>query len=1215
MTKTTLLKCLPWLVMLCGLGGNAWADGVNEAIPSYYQEAGISKTRSYINQNDAEHIDPFTGKLQFHFVDLFIPGNGGLDLKVQRSYNSINEYDLNSYESSPVGLGWTLHFGRVLKWAGAYLCDAVNIPKRNAVFELPDGSRRVFYPSLANDVSWVTTDFWRAECGNDSQVALKIYSPDGTLYEMGVSGMTVGSGTNVQNTTYVSKIIDRNGNWLSFTYQNFLSGVTGVKTVSSSDGRSVIFNYAGSNLTSITDQTGVQTWASYSYTDSGVLGHSHLREVMRPHGQKWKFEYNSVSPGQRALRQITYPTGGKVDYAYSLVQFAMNASIPQSTVVTQKIATRANTVAGQITAPIVDTWTFTYKPATEALAITPSTTQPGTTDIIGGPCSALLTEINLPGRDSTVIDGPAGFQFYVHYGYNSISPGFVHLIGSQICSGNNNQLIVPKRQAIQISNQTNIRPGDTLAFDTVTYAVLNAGQYIARTDESFDTKYSDFDDFGNPQTIIETGSGSRAIYGGRRNTTNSKTTNITYNNIPSKWIIRQKKNEIVSEGAETLTTTRTFDANGNMLTEVHAGVPSTYTYHPTGDLASKTDARLKTTLFSNYHRGIARTEQQPGGALPPQTPEIITITRLISDSGNIISETDGEGATTSFSYDNLNRVTGITHPLGNPVVVLWGENSRTATRGKYVAATTFDGFGREIESKHIDTNINGQTIKQTYMLDSLGRRVFASYPNSPYGTKYTYDMLNRSRIIFNEYDPATDSYADYQYKTYEGLAVTHVDERLVVKLNLYRVYGNPDKVELVETSVGTLWRDNQFKVDSLLTKITRNIAGQMTAVNWNGVIRSYNYDVNYFLSSSFEPETGTTLMGRDAVGNLTSRQVDNSAVTNYSYDDRNRLVGITYPVGTPSVIKSYFKDDKLKSLNNGSTKRDYVYDANKNLTSEILTVGAKVFPLVYGYNANDAHTFIQYGSNKTVNYAPDAFGRPTQATPYVNTVAYHPSGQASNYTFANGVSTAIELNARQWPTSLKIKNNNNLLDISYRYDGVGNVTQINGDSEFQRKLSYDNLNQLATFNTNLYSSNDQIINYTKGDIISRNSYSLQAVYSYDGVKNRLSAVTGEMSTVYGSLNYVLQYDVYGNVISNGKNNFAYNDASQMKCANCNFPNEITYVYDGNGLRVKSRKNNLDTFYVYGLSGQLLWEETPNNSLKEYIYLGGKQVATREQILQ
>ena len=78
MQRKTALK---FLIAIGAWSANhaAMADGAEEPVPSFYQEPGISRTRDYVNQHANEKIDPFTGKLQWHYVDLFIPGNGGFD--------------------------------------------------------------------------------------------------------------------------------------------------------------------------------------------------------------------------------------------------------------------------------------------------------------------------------------------------------------------------------------------------------------------------------------------------------------------------------------------------------------------------------------------------------------------------------------------------------------------------------------------------------------------------------------------------------------------------------------------------------------------------------------------------------------------------------------------------------------------------------------------------------------------------------------------------------------------------------------------------------------------------------------------------------------------------------------------------------------------------------------------------------------------------------
>src|SRR5262245_4034725 len=86
------------------------AHGVCLSFPSiawsapgtHFDGPGCYPGRDYVNQSFAEHVDPFNGNLELHYVDFFLPGNGGFDLKVQRSYNSINAGDAYS----PFGRGW-----------------------------------------------------------------------------------------------------------------------------------------------------------------------------------------------------------------------------------------------------------------------------------------------------------------------------------------------------------------------------------------------------------------------------------------------------------------------------------------------------------------------------------------------------------------------------------------------------------------------------------------------------------------------------------------------------------------------------------------------------------------------------------------------------------------------------------------------------------------------------------------------------------------------------------------------------------------------------------------------------------------------------------------------------------------------------------------------------------------------------------------------------
>lgn len=1166
------------LFALCMPLAQALADGTADPIPSFYQEPGVSRTREYTDQHAYERIDPFTGKLQIHIVDLFIPGNGGMDLKVQRSYSSLNYTGTEaSPEASPVGIGWTMHFGRVLRNATAGLCDLNQSESKNPVLELPDGSRQVFYPALDGQ-SFVSRDFWKAECNiatNDP--GLIVHSPDGTRYDMLFAGVSYGS----YNPWYTSRITDRNGNWMSFTYSMVATGGAAVTSVNTSDGRNITFNYtsvSGQSALSSVEGAGV-TW-NYVLTPTPVLGLNILTSVTRPDGTNWQYEYSNdvAQPGTYSISRVTYPTKGTIDYTYGTVNFA-GALWASSTVVTKKVANPwAN--GAQTTQPTPPdggwTWTYTYTPATEAMPVTFGSDGTPYFDFQVPPAPAVAARV-----DRTTIVGPEDSKTYYHFGYTSAVQGDVFLIGTLLGTSSPVQNEAYSYRPILLSTQANKRPYDVIS-DEKTRAPLISAHSIGRSQETFQTFYSAFDSFGNPGVIEETGSDTRS-------------TSVTYYTDPAKWILRVKASETVSDSTGSLATSRTFDGNANMLTETRAGVTTTYTYTPAGDIASRQDAKGNVTSYSSYKRGIAMTENQPEG---------VNVTRVIHDLGDVTSQTDGENATTGFIFDGLHRVTGITHPVGNPVTVTWGTFTRTVQRGNLQEQITYDGFGLPWSVKHTSQS-SGESITRNYHYDSLGRRIFASYPNSAIGTGSTFDMLGRPTYVFNGYSPSGGTMSSTRTFGHSAYQTGMTNERNATTFWRYRAYGSPESRGLLAIN------DPLTGIEA--TTITRNVADQMTAVTQDGITRTYSYDSRYFLTAFNDPETGTTTLGRDTVGNMTSRQVGSSGQTIFGYDGRNRVTTVTYPSGTPSVTKTYFKDDKLKSVDNGIAQRTYTYDANKNMLSETLAVSVpgqstKSFPVQYTYNASDALASVAYGSGLSVGYSPDVFGRATQAGSWVTGVTYHPTGQPASYTYGNGIQTTVALTSRNWPGSLVAKNGT-LFNATYGYDEAGNLTSVNdsADTTFNRSLSYDPLDRLTGANGPWGTG---IISYdVRGNILSQSLGAVGLNYSYDSASQRLTGVNG-------SSTYALQYDVYGNVASNGSTSFAYDDASNMRCAKCGGPDQIQYDYDGGGQRVHLKKaNGGETFFVHGRDGQLLWEESPGSSRKEYIYFNGKAVATKEQALQ
>jgi len=155
------------LSIAAALWGFVVAAAAQEVIPDFYRGPGLDPNRSYVNQNFSEHIDPFNGSLQLHYVDINVPGNGGFDIQVNRSYNSaaVNESNPNAFFGS-AGVGWSVHFGRVLYKTSVGPCGGSLFPDvlRDAVLELPDGSTQILAASTTAGATFISTQRWRAAC-------------------------------------------------------------------------------------------------------------------------------------------------------------------------------------------------------------------------------------------------------------------------------------------------------------------------------------------------------------------------------------------------------------------------------------------------------------------------------------------------------------------------------------------------------------------------------------------------------------------------------------------------------------------------------------------------------------------------------------------------------------------------------------------------------------------------------------------------------------------------------------------------------------------------------------------------------------------------------------------------------------------------------------------------------------------------------------------
>lgn len=658
-----------------------------EAQHPIFDARGFDQNRPYFSRLPFEHVDPMTGNLLLTFTDLVLPGNAGFDFAIRRTYNSKIYLDYNGSgetirDDSWAGIGWTLHFGRVLH--GGNPADATS-----PIIEMPDGSAHQAYPYNGTPPAgcspcYITKEYWIYD-KDDYRLTL----PNGTTYVFGHTGPPV-SASGIPS-YYATRIQDTFGNSLTINYMSGTSapadGIASVVQDLGAQSRTVTFTTIGSTdkaLASMSYEN--RTW-NYAQVGASDVGKTLLASVTPPVGPAWVYSYNTSSYPRYELTHVLTPNGGTVDYQYADQVFHLGSSFPTTT---RSLIRR--TTGGREIAP--GTWTYAYEQGS--------------------------------GQDQTVITGPSASTRYTFLGIGTYTfqgaswrVGLTSFVVTSTASGT-----LQSEQLSWIPSQAISTAQVIIGFnvDNGVFVPLVSNRSVTRSAVSFSTtneyNTANFNDYGRPYRVSETGQLSRV-------------TTRAFDYGFSGGIIDKIASETVTVGGQSFTRTYSYNySNGFLASENAYGVATSYGEGSRGLTASVTNARGFQSTFT-YSWGTVEDTQTPQ----------YTISRNINSDGSIASETRG-GQTTAFVYDDLGRVTRVTPPVGNPIVTTHDNVSGTSlqvSRGSAQTTVTLDGVGRVVATQ------DAVGVKTDVQFDPEGRRIYESYPftGTSTGTTLQYDGLGR----------------------------------------------------------------------------------------------------------------------------------------------------------------------------------------------------------------------------------------------------------------------------------------------------------------------------------------------------------------------------------------------------------------------------------------------------------------------------------------
>ncbi len=764
----------------------------------------------------------------------------------------------------------------------------------------------------------------------------------------------------------------------------------------------------------------------------------------------------------------------------------------------------------------------------------------------------------------------------------------------------------------------------------------------------------------------------------------SRTETITYADNTTKWVLGQTAsvtctaaipastscdgNDVMSQTGydATYALPLTFTAFGKLQQTATYDTTSSVAAGLRGTLKTVKDGNNKTTTFSNWKRGIP---QSIGYA------DSTAQSAVVDDNGWLSSVTDENGYQNCYGYDAMGRLTRIEYPQDatggcDTGEVNWNKLNRsfvpvasteygipaghwreTTTTGNATKITYYDGMWRPLLVREYDaSNISGTERFTKAAYDAEGRTTFASYPSTTStpttGVWTDYDALGRVTSVSQDSELGLLT----SLTTYNtGFTTTVTNPRGQSATTSYMTFDQPS----------TDWPVSILAPESATTTIGRDPYGKPTSLVRSGggasATRSYTYNGYQELCRSVEPETGATLFGYDAAGNLswsaaglasttacsatgTGTTITNRKVSR-TYDARNRLTDLTFPTSnsngnqhwtyTPDGLPSLVTTLNKEGATSNTVTNAYTYNKRRLLTGESMVPDTVQtgWGVGYGYNSLGQVTSETTPASVSVNYTVNALGQVSQVTTssdggaastIVSGASYYPNGAVKQFSYGNGIVHTMTQNARQLPsksTDCTLAGTcavaNRRLDLGYSFDANGNVASITDGTTAGRQtrtMGYDNLDRLTSttspmFGTASYAydalDNLKQVNVS-GGTQARNHY-----YCYN-TTNQLSFVRTGSNCSSSPAVTTLGYDVQGNLSNKNGTGYTFDFGNRLRTTA-----SLTYRYDADGRRVRHNAAG-DTqlkYSYYAKDGRVVWQrDEPGSKRISNIYFAGSLVA-------
>ncbi len=504
--------------------------------------------------------------------------------------------------------------------------------------------------------------------------------------------------------------------------------------------------------------------------------------------------------------------------------------------------------------------------------------------------------------------------------------------------------------------------------------------------------------------------------------------------------------------------------------------------------------------------------------------------------------------TTSYTYDVLNHLTGVSMPRGTTTQTRTFNYTTSNVVGAFLLSATNPENGTVIytynpTSNTLATKTDAKNQQLTYQYDTYNRLTSLTWVNSPAGSQvlrtYYYDTNPLDSTGFSQY--ALGRLAAVQYAPFPLSTVPDTAGPIsLVDMYSYTQAGLPAAKRLQVNEV-LAWKNNQgynqggTGTDNLDSTYTYNNEGKVTAMTYPTTTPGYTSGVAYNVPG---------------------------ASYNYSYDSMYRLGGMTTSGGTTVVNGvSYNAANQLLGMTYNSIAETRGYNVLNQLTSLSAQENATtVENLTYNYPTGTNNGKISYMSNalsgEKISYTYDSLNRMIAASDSIGQTVQWAEGYTFD-PFGNLTAKAVTGGTQGGPSlSVAISQVNNQIE-TYYYDA-------NGNGLYGNATAYDVENHVSGGG---WSNGAPVVDY-----------------GYDAQSRRFLVLTAGTVDSYGNANnyLVAEYSPSGQKLATYQINTC-NDSStnQPVLTVCSTLSTSDQYFGGRRLAVMDQLGSAGTYYPWG----------------------------------